>query len=94
MPKVKPAVFQNGGIGREYNLRKLDLGLEKGGGIGREAVLGGAVLGGSTVLLSIFGQSSISRTKGLRELTLADESSRYYHSGAGVDELVRDDPVM
>ena len=35
-------MFRNGGIGREYNL-------EMGGGIGREAVLGGAVLGGRTV---------------------------------------------
>ena len=41
----KPAVFRNGGIGREYNLKKPYLGLEMGGGIGRKAVLGGAVLG-------------------------------------------------
>ena len=45
----KPSVFQNGGIGREYNLEKPYLGLEMGGGIGREVVLGGAVLGGTTV---------------------------------------------
>ena len=38
----KPAVFQNGGIGRS-NLKKPYLGLEMGGGIGREAVSGGAV---------------------------------------------------
>ena len=37
----KSAVFRNGGIGREYNLKKPHLGLEMGGGIGREAVLGG-----------------------------------------------------
>ena len=50
----KPSVFQNGGIGREYNLEKPYLGLEmrywEGGGIGREAVLGGAVLVGTAVL--------------------------------------------
>ena len=45
----KPAVFRNGGIGREYKLKKPYLGLEMGGGIGREAVLGGTVLGGTTV---------------------------------------------
>ena len=45
----KPAVFCNGGIGREYTLKKPYLGLEMGGGIGREAVLGGVVLGGRTV---------------------------------------------
>ena len=39
----KLAVFRNGDIGREYNL-------EMGGSIGREAVLGGAVLGETTVL--------------------------------------------
>ena len=46
----KPAVFRNNGIGREYNVKKSYLGLEMGGGIEREAVLGGAVLGGTTVL--------------------------------------------
>ena len=40
----KPAVLRNGGIGREDNLKKLYLGLEMGGGIGREAVLGGATV--------------------------------------------------
>ena len=40
----KSAVFRNGGIGREYNLKKPHLGLEMGGGIGR------AVLGGRTVV--------------------------------------------
>ena len=43
----KPAVFRNGGIGREYNLKKLYLGL------GREAVLRGAVLGGTTAVVTI-----------------------------------------
>ena len=49
----KPAVFRNSGIGREYNLKKLYLGLEMGGGIGREAVLRGAVLGGTTAVVTI-----------------------------------------
>ena len=56
----KPAVFRNGGIGREYNLRKVKTlfgtsntaaHFEMGSGIGREAVLGGAVLGRTTVYL-------------------------------------------
>ena len=46
----KPAGFRNGSIGREYNLKKPYLGLEMGGGIGRKVILGGAVLGGTTVL--------------------------------------------
>ena len=45
----KPAVFRNSSIWREYNLKKPYLGLEMG--IGREAVLGGVVLGGTTVML-------------------------------------------
>ena len=54
----KPAVFRNGGIGREYNPRKVKTlfgtsntaaHFEMGSGIGREAVLGGAVLGGAVL---------------------------------------------
>ena len=43
-------VFGNGGIGREYNIKKPCLGLEMGGSIGREVVLVGAVFGGTTVV--------------------------------------------
>ena len=61
----KPAVFRNGGIGREYNLKKPYLGLKMGDGIGREAVLGGAILGGTTVSCIIdllkFGPRAASR---------------------------------
>ena len=45
MTGEKPVVFGNGGIGREYNIKKPCLGLEMGGSIGREVVLGGAVFG-------------------------------------------------
>ena len=43
----KPAVFRNGGIGKEHNLKKPYLGLEMGGGtlgFGRRAILGGATV--------------------------------------------------
>ena len=36
----KPAVFRNGGIGREYKLKNPYLGLEMGGGIGRDGIGG------------------------------------------------------
>ena len=35
----KPAVFRNGGIGREHNIKKPYLGLDMGGGIGRGGIV-------------------------------------------------------
>ena len=55
----KPAVLRNGGIGREYNLKKPYFGLEMGSGIGGEAVLAGAVLGGAVLGGALLGGTTV-----------------------------------
>ena len=58
----KPAIFRNGGIWKEHNIKKpYNLGLEMGGGIGREVVLGGTAVLSRAVL----GTEFVGRTRNL-----------------------------